>query len=46
MWESEEFADLKALLRDKLVDDTMRFHDALRASLQPVADAPKKKIRI
>ena len=46
MWESEEFADLKALLRDKLVDDTMRFHDALRASLQPVADAPKKKTRI
>ena len=45
MWEGEEFADLRDALREVLVNDTLKFHDARRAAAQPVAEAPAKKLR-
>ena len=46
MWDSEEFAELKAALREILVQDTIRFHEASHATLQPGAEAPRKKPRV
>ena len=45
MWEGEEFADLRDALREVLVNDPLKFHDARRAAAQPVAEAPAKKLR-